>query len=233
MEEWKELPKCPFHNSALVIIDGELTAVGGYKGSNTTKNLATMQKKKWNEAYYPPMKKAYQSPLAVCTSDGRYLVVIGWNDGFRVKMEIFEVERKTWYPVTNLKSACFTSRPSATICWDKIYVINRDKKGKSYSYFLHAPPSSDKPITPEQEPHIEELQPLPPLQVTKAIAATLHGQLIVFSGDKEIHQLVNEKWEIIDSKSSCGNTCLAVSSKDKVLLIGKETMEEVTGIIAT
>ena len=155
--------------------------------------------------------------------------MIGWNDGFHVKMEIFEVRCKTWYQVTKLESTNFTSRPSATICGDKIHVINRDKKGKSYSYFLHAPPSSDKPITPEQTPHIEELRPFPPLQVTKAIAATLHGQLIVFSGDKEIHQPVNEYWEIIGSKSSCGNTCLAVSSKDKVLLISKETMEEVTG----
>ena len=38
-EEWKELPSPPYQYSGLVIIDGELTAVGGY-GEFTAKGLA-------------------------------------------------------------------------------------------------------------------------------------------------------------------------------------------------
>ena len=35
-DQWKELPSCPCDNSGLVIIDGELTAVGG--GSSEVSN---------------------------------------------------------------------------------------------------------------------------------------------------------------------------------------------------
>ncbi|CAI8044989.1 Probable tyrosine-protein kinase DDB_G0283397 [Geodia barretti] len=37
-EKWEELPSCPYHNSGLVIIDRELTAVGGEDGSRLLTN---------------------------------------------------------------------------------------------------------------------------------------------------------------------------------------------------
>ena len=41
--KWEKLPPTPYKNSALVIIDGTLTAVGGRNGSHTTNKLFTLQ----------------------------------------------------------------------------------------------------------------------------------------------------------------------------------------------
>ncbi|CAI8044495.1 hypothetical protein GBAR_LOCUS24675, partial [Geodia barretti] len=53
-EKWEELPSCPYQDSGLVIIDRELTAVGGRDGSHRTSKLYTLRQRKWVEKY-PPM----------------------------------------------------------------------------------------------------------------------------------------------------------------------------------
>ncbi|CAI8009134.1 hypothetical protein GBAR_LOCUS6183 [Geodia barretti] len=61
-EKWEELPSCPYQNSGLVIIDRELTAVGGDGWISFTNKLYTLRQRKWVEKY-PPMNTARSSLL--------------------------------------------------------------------------------------------------------------------------------------------------------------------------
>ena len=63
-EKWEQLPPCPYHNSALAIIDGSLTAVGGWDGHCHTNKLFTFRQRQWVEEY-PPMNTARFSPAVV------------------------------------------------------------------------------------------------------------------------------------------------------------------------
>ena len=63
LKQWNELPSSSCRDSALVIIDGSLTTVGG-NGSSYTNKLFTLQQRQWIEEY-PPMNTARSSPAVV------------------------------------------------------------------------------------------------------------------------------------------------------------------------
>ena len=175
-EKWEELPSSPYRDSGLVIIDGELTAVGGY----VTKKLFTLRQGQWVE-HYPPMNTGHSSPAVVSTSDGNYIVVIGgWVgvDGWTVTVELFHVRSRRWYELTNLPRSL--SFPSATICGNEVYVIGRD--GTGYSCSLQALPSSDQPIKSQLISRMITWTPLPQQPVIESTAATLCGQLVIVGG---------------------------------------------------
>ena len=215
----------------LVIIDKELTAVGGYDQFRTNK-LLTLRQGKWIEEY-PPMKSARSSPAVVCTSDGEYLIVIGGYVGggrWTSVVELFQVKSRSWYKLTDLPIRL--EFPSATICSFLVHVIGGDDKG--YTFSLQVPPSSDK-LIPLQIPTI--IQPLPPLPVTHSTAATLCGQLVLIGGEgslsevNSIYQLVDGQWGEIGSMANGRSYCLVASpSPDVIIIVGgwgaKDSVEE-------
>ena len=75
-ENWDELPPCPYRDSALVIIDGSLTAVEGYHKSGGSNQLLTLRQWQWVEEL-PRMKTARAQTAVVNISDGEYVSVIG------------------------------------------------------------------------------------------------------------------------------------------------------------
>ena len=134
-EKWEELPSSPYRYSGLVIIDGELTAVGGYsRFHGFTNKLFTLRQSQWVE-HYPPMNTA-RSDTAVVSTSNNYVVVIGGDssDRWTATVELFRVRSRRWYELTNLPQALV--RPSATICDNQLYVIGHD--GDSYSCSLQA-----------------------------------------------------------------------------------------------
>ena len=224
-EKWKELPECPFRDSGLAIVNGELTAVGGYEQSHCTKKLVTLQKKKWNKVY-PPMKNAWSSPAVVTTSDGRYLIVIGWNSGCQIaKVELFQVTNQQWCVLRGIRSRHIITRPSVTLCGDQMHVI--DASGKGYSCSFEALLSS----TDKSWSKIWTALPL--LPVTDSTVATLSGKLLIFGGKeattpvKTIYQLVEKMWVEIGSMVNRGSTCLVVSSEENVLVVTGPTARDV------
>ena len=225
-KKWEELPSSPYHNSGLVVIDGELTSVGGNDGSRFTRTnkLFTLRQGQWAE-HYPPMNTACSFPAVVCTSDGDYIVVIGGNvdDDWIATVELFHVRSRRWYELTNLPQAL--SRPSATICDDQIHVIGHD--GTGFSCCLQALLSSDQPITSQSISKILTWTLLPQLPVERSTAATLCGQLVIVGGEQgwsdvnSIHQLIDGQWVKIGSMSSGRSECLVVSpSPDKMMIVG-------------
>ncbi|CAI8026618.1 hypothetical protein GBAR_LOCUS15281 [Geodia barretti] len=211
-EKWEELPSCPYNNSGLVMIDRELTVVGGRDdGYRHTNKLYTLQQGKWVEKY-PPMKAARSFPAVVTTSDGEYLIVIGGSlgVGWTATVQLFQVKSIQWHQLKDLPQPL--DFPSATMCGDQLNVIGVDANGYSCS----------KPITP---PLTLSWKPLPPLPVTSSTAATLCGQLVLIGGGgdwvKSIHQLVGGQWVKIGSMTSGKKWCLvANTSPDKIIIMG-------------
>ena len=219
-EQWNKLPLCPYYNCALVIIDGTLTTVGGYRYGYTNK-LFTLRQRQWVEEY-PPMNTARSSPAVVSTSGGDYIIVIGGcGDGsWTGTVELFQVKTRRWYKLTNIPQPLI--HPSATICGNQLHVIGSDANGYSCSI-----PSSDEPITSQSIPHLISWTSLPRLPVTLPTAATLYGQLVIIGGRQgwppvnSIHQLVDGQWVKIGSMSSYRYDCLVVSpSPDRMMIVG-------------
>ena len=241
-ENWKELPPCPYRDSALVIIDGSLTAVGGEKesffGSTTyTKKLFTQRRGKWVKNY-PPMNTARSSPAVVSISDGDYIVVIGGYDGDHstTTVELFHMSSRRWYELTDLPQPL--ASPSATICGHQLHAID-GYSDNGYSCSLQALPSSDQPITSQSIRHLISWTSLPRLPVIYSTAATLCGQLVIIGGRQagstvnSIHQLVDGEWVEIGSMSRGRWWCLVVSpSPDKMMIVGgagaRDSTEECT-----
>ena len=232
-EQWKKLPSCKYCDSALVIIDGELTTVGGWKKGCTNK-LFTLRQGQWVEEY-PSMKTGRSKPAVVSTPDGDYIIVIGgWDgdiDAVTAVVELFQVKTRQWYELTDLPQPL--SFPSATICGNQVHVIGGD--GNGYSCSLQA---SDEP---QSLPDLISWTPLPPLPVTHSTAATLSGKLVLIGGKRHrsrvrsrvnsIHQLVEGQWVEIHSMTSSRWGCLSVSpSPDTVIIVGgwgaEHTVEE-------
>ena len=220
-EQWNQLRSCPYCNCALVIIDGTLTTVGGYRSGQTNK-LFTLRQRQWVEEY-PPMNTACFSPAVVSTFGGYYIIVIGGycgGGGWTGTVELFQVNTRRWYKLTNIPQPL--DFPSATICDNQLHVIGWDDKGYTCSI-----PSSDEPITSQSIPHLISWTSLPRLPVTESTAATLYEQLVIIGGMQgvstvnSIHQLVDGKWVEICSMSSGRSECLVVSpSPDRMMIVG-------------
>ena len=145
-DKWEELPRCPYLNSGLVVIDSALTAVGGYDGHSLTNKLVTLRQSRWVEEY-PPMNTARSYPAVVSTSDGGHMNVIaigGTGGGGRWidAVELFHTGRRSWSRLTSLPQPL--AFPSATICGNQLHVIGLD--GDGYSCSLQALLSSNQPI---------------------------------------------------------------------------------------
>ena len=223
-EQWNELPSSPYRNSALVIIDGTLTTVGGYRSGYTNK-LFTLRQRQWVEEY-PPTNTARYSPAVVSTSGGDYIIVIGGYGGgvaWTGTVELFQVKTRRWYELTNIPQPL--TFPSATICGNQLHVIGYYN---GYTCSIENLPSSDEPITSQSLPHLISWTSLPRLPVIRSTAATLYGQLVIIGGIckqggltvNSIHQLVDGQWVVIGSMSSNRYDCLVVSPSPDRIIVG-------------
>ena len=194
---WTPLRPCPYNDSALVMVNGELTAVGGVDESlRRTNKLLTLRQKKWVEAL-PAMHTVRSSSAVVSSSDGGYVIVIGGYDGrnWTTTVELFRVRTRRWNELTNLPHPL--SYPSATICGNQLHVIGNNDKGHSCS--LNALPLGDKPLPARSS--LISWTPLPRLPCESSTAATLSEQLVIIGGRRSywesnntIHQLVDGQW---------------------------------------
>ena len=198
-DEWLRLPPCPQSFSALVIIDNELTAVGGYSGGNNTNKLLTLRQGRWVEEY-PPMSIARSDAACVGISNDHhmYIMVIGGDGvgGRTTAVELLNTHSRRWSTLTSLPEPL--PLPSAVVCGDLVYVI-----GGNYvhSYLLSALPDSTRPDKSLQPPI---WTPLPHLPLYNSTPAILAGQLVCVGGrqgeklgsrrDDSIHQMVDGQW---------------------------------------
>ena len=224
-DNWEEFLECPHRDSGLVIINGELTAVGGYDGCRSTNEILTLsQQKEWVKKHNPMKYPRFQAAV-VSTEDGNYIFAIGGqSDIWTATVEVLDVKSGKWHELTNLPQVL--KHPLATICGNVLNVI-----GKENGFWCSLQPllqlSSDNPTT-------LEWTSLPRLPVGGSTAATLSDCLVIIGGYKEgkfrfsvnpdvntIHQLVGDQWVKIGAMSVTRSECFVVSlSADELLIVG-------------
>ena len=221
-ETWDELPSCPSRDSGLVVIDKELTAVGGFEGYGCgTDKLYIFKLGAWVEKY-PPMNTKRVHPAVVRTATGENVIVIGGTTfnyfEWAATVEVFQLNTRIWQCWTNLPQPL--TLPSATICGNQLYVIGDYIEG--YTCSLPALPSFGTLITPALI--TLSWKPLPPLPVTQATPATVSGQFVIFRGGSSvnsIHQLVEGQWVETSSIGCSRLGCLvAIRSPEEVIVVG-------------
>ena len=125
-EKWFTLPKCPYVNFGLAVINGFITTIGGCKslGSDPTNTLLSLMsegnKKKWIESV-SPMPTPRQEMAVVSTE--HFLVVMGGRGigGERLNtVEIFKQDNRQWQVAGNLPIPL--TRPTATLCGEEIFI---------------------------------------------------------------------------------------------------------------
>ena len=119
--KWNKLSKCPLSYSTLIVVNGVLTAVGGYSSYNaTSKLLSLVGEGKWVEQL-PCMRRERRDSAAVCS--GKTLVVIGgWSGDARLKtVELLDIDSRRWFTASELPHPL--SEASATVCGDNLYLV--------------------------------------------------------------------------------------------------------------
>ena len=248
-EKWRELTPSLYWNSGLVIINGGLTAVGGFDGLHHTNKLLTLRQDRWVE-HYPPMETARSSPAVVSTPDGNYILVIGGKvsiGSWTATVEILDMRNKKWLK-KSFELEWILIWPSATICHNHVYVIGHDGYGYSCSLQIldRELSHSSKLIelayrwvlgerstfkdyhnslfynNPNSKFH---WKPLPRQPVRWSTAATLSGQLIIVGGERDgsqvnsIHQLKAEEWVEVGYMSISRNGSLVVTPSPDKMMI--------------
>ena len=129
-DEWSTLPQCPRYHFTLAVVNGLLTAVGGYQGGTHTNTLLSLvgEGEKWAE-HFPPMPTKRSLSAAMCTKET--LIVAGGRVGHkRVKnVEVMYTTNLQWFSASSLPHP--SSQASLTICSDTLYLLGGvDSTGK-------------------------------------------------------------------------------------------------------
>ena len=246
--KWNTLPKRPHTYFALVVVNGVLTAVGGYdsSGSNTNKLLSLVGEGKWVEQL-PCMPTKRYITAALCS--GKTLVVIGGRSGVRLKtVELLDIDSLQWYFASELPHPL--SQASATVCGDNLYLVGGfDKSGNPtrsvLSCSLSALVQSAKPATlggrsekafSQTEQVWREVASLP---VVSSTCASLNGQLIAVGGlDSHNYKKTNSvyaydpttnRWDVISTMPTARERCLvAVLPGNQLMVVGGFTGSTMT-----
>ena len=247
--KWNKLPKCPYRHCALVVVNGVLTAVGGYSsGNDTNKLLSLVGEGKWVEQLpCMPTKRCWTA--AVCS--GKTLVVIGGHSGgvlsgVRLKtVELLDIDSLQWFIASELPHPL--TEASATVCGDNLYLVggfgeDSDATKSVLTCSLSALVQSAKPATlggrlkkafSQTEQVWREVASLP---VVRSTCASLNGQLIAVGGlDSHIttktkikttnsvyaYDPTTDRWDVISTMPTARERCLvAVLPGNQLMVVG-------------
>ena len=234
-DKWQELPPCPYRESGLAVLDGEVTAIGGCDDHACTDKVFTLshsaRRCQWVEKY-PPMPTARSSPAVVyvCDDNAMYVVAIGGSTGssWFTTVELFtlplpaqsfgshEVGNGSWCQLASLPQPL--ALPSATLLEHTLYVIGYYDAGFSRS--LRSYLQGDG----QTEPHSVLWARLPELPVQFSTAASLQGKLAVVGGvgsESSIHLLVDGAWVSVGSLATRRSECMVVNRvPDEMVVVG-------------
>ena len=141
-EEWSALPECPNECSTLTVINGLVTAVGGWLiDKHTVLHQHTSQpcsqqrwKCKWVE-HFPSMPTKHELTAVVCSR--KTLVVAGGRDDRYITLDAVEVmDTDTLKWSTARRQPVPLSQASATVCGDKVYLVGGWINGSPRNYIF-------------------------------------------------------------------------------------------------
>ena len=135
--KWSELPKYPYENSALAVVNGQLTAIGGcedLRKKHTYTNKLRSLRGSWSDVF-PPMPTKRRLTTAVTSKE--HLIVAGGKIGPLFPdnintVEVMDTKTLVWSTVASLPHSYYYTL--ATICGDHLYMMGgNDDKGKTKS----------------------------------------------------------------------------------------------------
>ena len=143
-KKWSELPKYPYQQGSLAVVNGQLTGVSGRENSlrkNTeTNKLFTLHegwiRKSWSDVF-PPMPTKRRGTTAITSKE--HLIVAGGTIGPAYAdnintVEVMDTKTLVWSTVASLPHPYNCKSASATICGDHLYMLRgEDNKGKTKS----------------------------------------------------------------------------------------------------
>ena len=249
VQEWSALPDCPHKYSALSVINGLLTAVGGEEGPNKPTNvLISLQEgiqdsdgntasdipSQWLQ-HFPSMPTRRLFPSAVCHKSS--LIVAGgdttWISGHLRTIEVMHTETLQWF------SACHLPMPvrgaSAVVCEDVLYILGgRDSSGSSVlACSLSKLLLTCIKLQPSAFPYYDPTMWLnvSRVPVCQSTCVNMSGQLVVIGGQGArgcltstayTYNRKNDLWEAVSHMSIGRYRCLAVPLLDgaRVVVVG-------------
>ena len=117
---WSQLSNCPYSCSSLVILNNQLTTIGG-AGPSTNELMTFTIEKKWTEKF-PPMPTKREFVTAECTKTA-LIVAGGYGENYRelTTVEVLNIENHQWSTAVDLPESL--QYHSATICGDQLYML--------------------------------------------------------------------------------------------------------------
>ena len=188
-DKWARHSKCPHCNTALTIINGYLTAVGGRnKREQTTNKVLSLKGGRWEEEV-PPMVIARWRHAVI--SDGHNVVVAGgWGES---SVEVFT--GSSWFSVAGLPDDL--PDITATLCGDLLYVMDWD--GRTYSSSLTSLLSTQAKDTATPATH-SIWRPLKIAPISASTLSTIDSQVFAVGEWREgtpianVYRLFNGQW---------------------------------------
>ena len=211
-DEWERHANCPYRWTALTVINGYLTTIGGRDERRRTTNKVLNRKGgRWEEEV-PPMAAARCDHAVV--SDGHTVVVAGGA----VKEESVEVfTGSSWSSVAPLPR--YLPAITATLCGDQLYVM--DYGGHIYTSSLTVLLSTRHTDTPSTK---QTWHPLTTPPVSHSTLSTIGSLVVVVGGVTEVvHGLVGGVWTRVGRMST--ERYLPI-----VGLVGEDKMAVVGGV---
>ena len=246
-QEWRILPDCPQWGCSLAVINGSLTAIGGWisrlLGQLTNKLCSIVRqdgRNTWLENF-PPMPTARGSTAAV--SIDRALIVAGGALGLKAEdnirvVEVMSTETLQWSEACNLPQPL--AEATATVCGNHVYLLggsNRNIVLKcAISALLQLRPARQWSMKASLKQKLSpayrrgEWQQVADVPAYGSTVVTLGNQLLAIGGRNPDNRQTNEiylydqtanSWSVISTMATARSNCLAVVlPSNEVMVVG-------------
>ena len=229
-KKWSELPKYPYEDSGLAVVNGQLTAIGGcedWRKKHTYTNKLLSLRGSWSDVF-PPMPTKRRSTTAVTSKE--HLIVAGGTTGSPFFdniniVEVMDTNTLVWSTVASLPHPYYFA--SATVCGDHLYMLGgNDDKGKTKSVLTCSLTELLQSLSSSSVWHCR-IADTPAYWST---CAAVNGQLLAVGGCDEgckataaIHKY-NQRtntWDHISDMSTARYLCLvAVLPTNEIVAVG-------------
>lgn len=238
-EEWTTLPQCPKRSFAIAVVNGLITAIGGFKaGEGSVKTLLSFTcdgpNRKWREEF-PAMNHCHHCPAAVTTPN--LLVVIGGygsDEGSRI-VEVLDTNTLRWTTATSLPFPLW--RPTAIVCGDRLYLGGGFKEGKPHgTHSVLTCQISDLQVTHRSTRLLQSLSSprvwrvIAKLPVAQSTLISFQGHVLSIGGLDTgnasvpyvyLYSLTSNVWRPVSSLNIPRSKCFAVVlPEDRVMVVG-------------
>ena len=227
-DQWKIKLKFPRCSTALAIIRGLLTGIGG--GTN---EVTSWNKNGWEEVF-PPMSVQRSNPAVV--SSGNYIIVVGGRgpkNEYLTSIEVFSNVSGTWAIIADTPRHPI-SHINATLCGDRLYIASQYDNVNVYSIHLRFSEPKDGTnlsLSTQSKWRQHAIKP-----TYRSSLCTISNQVVLVggminndfkSGTGDVYGLDNGHWVKIGCLESARAHCImAVLSGNRMLAFGGLTQTE-------